>query len=204
MRHSHPIIAAIYNRMCASAERKFLADLRREVVGRAHGTVVEIGAGTGLNFPHYRADAIDHLFAVEPDPHMRRRADLQARAPALPLKLIEGTAERLPFQDDFADTIVATLVMCSVDDPQQAVMELARVLKDDGQLLFIEHVRSDEPQRARMQDVITPLWRRIAGNCHANRASVAALHTAGFAVEELRRVPGGPWGNPVVAGVART
>lgn len=203
MRHKHPVIAAIYDRMCAGAERAFLADLRADIVGRATGTVVEVGAGTGLNFPHYRSADVQHLDVVEPDPHMRRRAEQRATQVGLRMAFVDATAEGLPFSASYADSVVATLMLCSVDDPAQAALEFRRVLKPGGTLLFIEHVRSEEPWRARLQNWVTPLWRRIAGNCHSNRASVAILERAGFATQELRRVPGGPWGNPFVAGVAR-
>jgi ubiquinone/menaquinone biosynthesis C-methylase UbiE len=203
MSHSHPVIAAIYDRMCAAQERAFLADLRRKIVGRAIGRVVEVGAGTGLNFSHYQSDAVGQLVAVEPDSHMRRRAVPRAAEVRFPLEFIEAPAERLPFDTGFADTVVATLVLCSVDDPEQAARELHRVLKPAGTFLFIEHVRSDDGWRASLQDWITPWWKHLAGNCHANRASLAVLRTAGFDVQELHRVPrGGPWGNPIVAGVA--
>lgn len=202
MRHKHPIIAAIYDRMCATQERAFLADLRRDVVGQALGCVVEVGTGTGLNLPHYRAGEVSRLVAVEPDPHMRRRAAARAAEVGFPVELIDATAEDLPFETGFADTLVGTLVLCSVDDPEQAVREFRRVLKPGGRLLFIEHVRSDERRRATLQDWVTPLWKHVAGNCHVNRATPDVLRFVGFQVHELHRVPrGGPWGNPIVAGV---
>jgi ubiquinone/menaquinone biosynthesis C-methylase UbiE len=204
MRHRHPFIAAIYDRMCASQERAFLSALRTEVVGRALGTVIEVGAGTGLNFSHYGWSGIGRLQAIEPDPHMRRHAEARARVAHGPIEWIDGTAECLPFEDGHADSVVMTLVLCSVTDPQQAAREIRRVLKPSGSLFFIEHVRSEEPWRARLQDLVTPVWHRIAGNCHANRASLRLLRDTGFVVQETRRVPGaGPFGNPIVAGVAR-
>jgi ubiquinone/menaquinone biosynthesis C-methylase UbiE len=203
MRHRHPIIAAIYDRMCAAQQRAFLAALRGEIVGNAAGIVVEVGAGTGLNFPHYRAASVQRLAAVEPDPYMRRRAERRAQEAGLAVTFVDATAEGLPFPASYADNVVATLMLCSVDQPEQVAGEFRRVLKPGGALLFIEHVRSEEPWRARLQDWVTPVWRRFAGNCHANRASVAVLQRSGFVVQELRRVPGGPWGNAFVAGIAQ-
>ncbi len=203
MRHRHPLIAAIYDRMCAAKERAFLSDLRREVVGRARGLTVEIGAGTGLNLSHYQVDDLRHLCLLEPDPHMRERAVRRAKDIGLPVDFSDAAAEDLPFPDCHVDTVVATLVLCSVDDPRRVAAEIRRTLKPEGTLLFIEHVRSNEPWRARLQDLVAPAWRHISGNCHVNRASVKTLREARFAVEEIRRVPrGGPWGNPIVAGVA--
>lgn len=204
MRHRHRMIAAIYDRVCAAQERAFLASLRAEVVGQASGVVVEVGAGTGLNFAHYRPARVRHVEAVEPDPFMRRRAEPRARQAGVPISLLEGAGERLPFSAGYAESVVMTLVLCSVDDPGQVALELRRMLKPGGSLLFIEHVRSEEPWRARLQDWITPLWSRMAANCHVNRSSLIALRQVGFEVEETNRVPrGGPWGNPIVAGRAR-
>lgn len=204
MRHRHRIVAAIYDRMIAAQERAFLADLRREIVGRAEGTVVELGAGTGLNLLYYRPAAVRLLHLLEPDPYMRRRAERRAENTGLRIEIGEATAEHLPFPSGCADTIVATLVFCSVDAPAQAARELRRVLKPEGRFLFIEHVRSDEPWRARLQDLVTPVWHRIAANCHVDRATLGLFLDAGLEVEEIRRVPrGGPWGNPMVAGLGR-
>lgn len=203
MSHRHPIVAAIYDRMIESDERNFLGWLRTEVVGVAKGVVVEIGAGTGRNFPHYPAAAVQRLDAVEPDPHMRRRAEARAAEAGFPVEFVEATAERLPFAAGYADSVVVTLVLCSVDQPQQAVQEIRRVLKPRGQLLFIEHVRSDEPWRARVQDWATPVWHRIAANCHPNRATLALLSESGFEVRATHRLAvGSPWTQPVIAGVA--
>lgn len=135
---------------------------------------------------------------------MRRRAAPRASQAAVPVEFCDGTAERLPFGDGHADTVVATLVLCSVDDPQRAAGELRRVLKPGGELLFIEHVRSEQPAKARLQNWVTPVWRHIAANCHVDRASVQSLQQVGFDVEESRRiVDRGPWGNLIVAGTAR-
>lgn len=204
MNRGHPIIAAIYDRIRESEERSFFGRLRDEIIGQAEGTVVEIGVGTGLNFPRYRPPAIRHHYAVEPDPHMRRQAERRAAVAGFPVEFLDGTAERLPLSDGAADTVVATLVLCSVDDPRQAGREMRRVLKPRGKLLFIEHVRADEPWRARLQDCLAPVWQRVAANCHPNRVSLELLQEAGFAVQEARRISSGvPLDRPLVAGIAR-
>jgi ubiquinone/menaquinone biosynthesis C-methylase UbiE len=156
MSHSHPIIAAIYDRMSESEERAFLARLRSKLLASATGTVVEVGAGTGRNLPYYRPEVVREVVAVEPDPHMTRRAQPRLAAAQDPVRPLDATAERLPLDDGFADTVVATLVLCSVDDPEKAVREIHRVLKPGGTLLFIEHIRSEEPWRMRLQDFLTP------------------------------------------------
>jgi len=203
MNHSHPVIAAIYDRMRRSEERGFFGSLRDEIVGLADGTVLEVGIGTGLNFSHYRQAAVQRLYAVEPDPHMRRQAERRAAKVSFPVEFMEGTAQQLPLPDHSVDTLVATLLLCSVENPEQAGREMRRVLKREGKLLFIEHVRAAERRRAAIQDCLTPLWRRIAGNCHPNRASVHLLARAGFDVRETRRISAGmPLDRPIVAGIA--
>ncbi len=204
MSHSHPIIAAIYDRFLASDEKAFLADLRARLVGEARGTVVEIGAGTGVNFAHYRSPQVRAVHAVEPDPHMRRRARPRAAESAVPVDFCDASGEALPFPAGFADTVVATLVLCSVDDPGHTIAEIRRVLKADGTLVYIEHVRSDRGGWRLLQELATPLWRRVAANCHANRLTLQSLAAGGFEVAVLARLDHrGPWGNPVVAGIAR-
>ena len=203
MSHAHPIVAAIFDRMTESAERKVLGRIRERIVGSARGLVVEIGAGTGRNFSYYRAAQVEQVIASEPDPYMRRRAEPRAAAAAVPIRLVEATAERIPVEDSSVDTVVSTLVFCSVDDPRQAAREIRRVLKRDGVLLLVEHVRSDDRGRARLQDFLTPLWRRIGANCHPNRPTVAVLEAAGFVVrEEERLAVGAPWVQPLIVGTA--
>lgn len=199
----HPIVAAIYDPFMERAERGFLGRLRSQIVGQARGRVVEIGAGTGRNFPHYRPSTVDRVDAIEPDPYMRRRAGERAARANLPIHLIDATGEQLPFGDAHADSVVMTLVLCSVDDPHAAVRELSRILKPEGKLLFIEHIRSDQPWRGRFQDLVAPVWRRLSANCHPNRTSTALLRASGFDVQESERVSEGlPWAHPIVAGVA--
>ena len=203
MRHSHPIFAAIYDRMLESQERAFLGALRGKLLSAAKGTVVEIGAGTGLNFLHYQPSSVREVVGVEPDPHMRRRAELRASTAAVPIRIIDGTAEVLPMASESADTIVSTLVLCSVDDPEGAIREWRRVLKPGGLVLLIEHIRSDDPWRSRLQDLITPLWRRLAANCHPNRTTLRAIERLGFDFREDERLAmRTPWVQPMVSGVA--
>jgi ubiquinone/menaquinone biosynthesis C-methylase UbiE len=205
MTHSHPIVAAIYDRMRQSEERGFFGSLRDEMVGLAEGSVVEVGVGTGLDFSHYRPASIQRLCVVEPDPHMHRQAERRAATVNFAVEFLDGTAEHLPLPDHSVDTLVATLLLCSVDDPAQVGREMRRVLKDAGKLLFIEHVRAATPWRAVVQDCLAPLWRQVAANCHPNRASLTLLGQAGFAVREVQRISAGmPLDRPLVAGIAGT
>jgi len=200
--HRHPWFAAIYDRMMAAAGDE-LVELRRETFSPARGMVVEVGAGTGLNFACYGRGRVERVHAFEPDPHMRARADERAKEAAVPVEVGDATAESIPLPSHCADTVVASLVFCSFDDPAKAAAEAQRVLKPGGTLLFIEHVRSDQRWRAILQDAVTPLWRRMAANCHPNRPTLEMLSGAGFVVATQRSIAlGFPWTVPIVAGSA--
>lgn len=183
MSHRHPILAALYDRLTESGERAFLGALRRQFVGAAKGLVVEIGAGTGRNFPYYSRGAVDQVLAVEPDPEMRRRGEARRQASEARIRLLDGTAERLPVESACADTVVSTLVLCSVDDPEQSLREIRRVLQPGGTLILIEHIRAADRWTTRFQDLLTPAWRRIAGNCHLNRPTLHTLRGGGFEMQ---------------------
>jgi ubiquinone/menaquinone biosynthesis C-methylase UbiE len=203
-KHSHPWMATLYDPMLEIAEQRFLGRLRAASAGKAVGCVLEVGAGTGLNFRHYRAPAVREVLAIEPDPYMRRRAEPRAAQAAVRIRLMVGIAEALPLPDGSVDTIVATLVLCSVERPEQAVREWRRVLRAGGVVHWVEHIRSPEPWRARLQDWVAPLWRRVAAGCHPNRDALGILRSAGFEVQERERVEAGfPWTKPIVAGSAR-
>jgi SAM-dependent methyltransferase len=189
------LFASMYDRALKASEENGLGAMRVAVLAGARGRVVEIGAGTGVNLDLYGA-GIEDLTLVEPDQHMgvRLRARLAERPTAepgaggaspAPARLVTAPAEALPFEDDTFDTAVATLVLCTVPDPIAAVAELARVLKPGGRLLFIEHVRSDDPGRARWQDRLEKPWRFMADGCYCNRDTEANLRASAFRVEEV-------------------
>ena len=147
----HRIFAALYDRLLSGTERAGLQDMRAELLAGARGRTLELGAGTGLNLAHY-TDAVTELVLTEPDPHMARRlrSRLEDERPAPGrVEVIEAPAERLPFEDQSFDTVVSTLVLCSVESPGGAAAEITRVLKPEGRLLYLEHVRSGDPALAR-------------------------------------------------------
>lgn len=198
----HRVFAALYDRLGRRAERGPLGARRRELLREASGRVLELGAGTGANLPHY--PALEGLTLAEPDAAMRRRLAPRAAAAPFPVELLEAPAEDLPLPDASVDTVVSTLVLCSVEDPPLALAEARRVLRPGGRLLFLEHVRA-EGRAAGWQDRLDPAWRRLCAGCHPNRDTVAAIRRAGFGVTALRQlpdVPAAPWTRPVVAGVA--
>ena len=147
------------------------------------GVVVEVGAGNGLNFKHYPA-AVTRVVAVEPDPYMREKA--QGRATPV-VELVDGDAYSLPLGDGEADTVVFSLVLCTIPDPGRALAEARRVLKPGGVIRFYEHVVSQKPWFARLQRAATPVWKRMAGGCEVHRDTAAAIERAGFEVERLER-----------------
>jgi len=184
------LFASFYDRALKASEENGLGDMRRSLLAEARGRVVEIGAGTGVNLDLYGA-GVEDLTLIEPDPHMgaKLRDRLAERSddgpPAQPARLVTAPAEVIPFEDDTFDTAVATLVLCTVPDPKAAIDELARVLKPDGRLLFIEHVRADDPASARWQDRLEKPWRFMADGCHCNRDTEANLRASSFTVESV-------------------
>jgi ubiquinone/menaquinone biosynthesis C-methylase UbiE len=178
---------------------------RARAADAARGRVLEVGAGTGLNFRHY-APGVE-LCAIEPSPAMRRRAEERARDPRVQAKirLQDGDVQALPFGDEELDAVVTTFVLCSVRDLMGAARELRRVLRPGGVLSLVEHRRSPQPSLARWQRRVEPLWRRLFGGCHLTRDVRVALSEAGFDVGSIEEVtlPLPRLASPGLIGVAR-
>src|SRR3954452_12525939 len=155
------VFALVYDPSLALGELAGMRRRRRRLLAAARGQVVEIGAGTGLNLRHY-PDGLEALTLVEPDAAMRRRLARRVRQNGRAADIVEASAERLPLADQSVDTVVATLVLCTVDDPQGTLNEIARVLRPGGELLFVEHVRAQSSRLARWQDRLCEPWRRFA------------------------------------------
>ena len=202
----HRIFAAAYNALFAGLEKAGLADKRRELLSEASGATLELGAGTGHNLEHYPA-AVERLVLTEPDPHMAKRLRAQVEESGRPgVEVVDAGAESLPFSDDEFDTVIATLVFCTIPDPRAALAEVARVLKPGGRMLFMEHVRGEE-RRARWQDRLNPVQNRLFGGCNLNRPTVDTLRESPLAIEDLRQdeMPSvaGPLVKPMIVGSAR-
>ncbi|MDP9189657.1 MAG: class I SAM-dependent methyltransferase [Actinomycetota bacterium] len=205
----HPLFARFYERMIAGTEKAGLSEMRRSLLSRASGRTLEVGAGTGLNLPFY-TDAVSELVLAEPDPHMAKRLRLRLSEQGPPadiaVRVIEAGAEDLPFDDESLDTVVSTLVLCTVESPEQSLAEARRVLVEGGALLYLEHVRSEGRARAWWQDRLDRPWGVIAGGCHPNRPTPETLADAGFWVEQMDRTEmpkAPPWMKPMISGVAR-
>lgn len=178
-----------YDVVLAPCEWVGLRRVRRAIVGEADGWVLEVGAGTGLNLPHYRRAR--RVVATDPDPAMLRRALPKLRRAAVPVTLVVADAQALPFGDAVFDTVVATCVFCTIPDPEAAFRELRRVLRPEGEVRLLEHVRAAAPAVAQFQDHLTPVWSRIAGGCRLNRDTLQSACRAGFTVDTLRGAFGG-------------
>jgi ubiquinone/menaquinone biosynthesis C-methylase UbiE len=179
------IIAALYDRMGAASEREGLAARRHELLADARGRVLEVGAGTGINLEHY-PEGIEELVLVEPERAMVRKLEQRLRELGREARIVEADAEALPFPDASFDAVVCTLVLCNVGNPQSALRELRRVLRPGGSFLFLEHVRSDDPRTARLQDRVNPAWRFVANGCNCNRRTLSFIEDS-FSVEEVER-----------------
>ena len=190
---SHRLFASYYERTSESAsEKTYMEPLRREIVGQAKGVVLEVGAGNGLNFAFYDLKCVESVEATEPDSAMLKYAEKRATAAPVPVTLTQASVEQLPFADAYFDCVVCTLVFCSVNDSLRGLQEIYRVLKPEGQLLMVEHVRSEHNGIAFVQDMLTPLTRLFLGNCHWNRTTEQTVDRAGFrVVTHERRIVAG-------------
>jgi ubiquinone/menaquinone biosynthesis C-methylase UbiE len=186
--YRHPLFARMYPRLSRTAEQRGAAEHRRLLLAGLEGRVIEVGAGHGLNFPYYPL-TVTELVAVEPEPHLRELAQGTAQRAPIPITIVEGAAEELPAGDDQFDAAVASLVLCSVDDPVAALREITRVLRPGGELRFYEHVISTRPGWARVQRALdATIYTPLAGGCHLARDTGAAIRQAGFEMDREERI----------------
>jgi ubiquinone/menaquinone biosynthesis C-methylase UbiE len=177
--------SALYDRGLKATEEAGLARMRAELLAGAGGRVLELGAGTGANLQHY--PEVEELVLVEPDPHMTKRLRERLASAGRTATVVEAPAERMPLEPQTFDTAVVTLVLCTVPDPVATIGEIARVLKPGGRLLFLEHVRAEDPGLARWQDRLERPWRFFADGCRCNRDTVAMLAASRFELGEVER-----------------
>jgi ubiquinone/menaquinone biosynthesis C-methylase UbiE len=182
------VIATVYDRVLARTEAECLDAWRAELLRDLGGHVLEIGAGTGHNVPHFPR-SLDRLVLSEPDPWMRHRLVRRTRRHDWRhAEVLDASAEHLPLPDASFDVVVGTLVLCSVREPDQALGEIRRVLRPGGRFVFLEHVAAeDRPGRLAWQRRVEPVWKRVSGNCHLTRRTADAITGAGLAISDLRR-----------------
>jgi len=183
---SHPLFARFFARCAPAAERLGGAAHRVELLADLEGKVIEVGAGSGLNFAHYPS-SVTEVVAVEPEPYLRARATEAARQAPVPVRVVEGTAAALPSEDGAFDAAIASLVLCSVPDQAAALAECSRVLRTGGELRFYEHVLAEEPGLARLQRGVDLVWPHLGGGCHTSRDTLRVIEQAGFSVTSCRR-----------------
>lgn len=197
MAEHHPVIAALYDLLMVPNDWMGLRRQRARLAEAATGRVLEMGVGTGLNLSHF-TNATE-IVAIDPDPHMLKRAARRALRAPCPVHLELLAGEDMHFDAGEFDTVVVSLILCTIPDPAMALTEARRVLKPEGSLIFLEHVRSSHRNTARFQDWITPYWRRVSGGCHTNRSTLDTIASNGFEITKLWRSKSGS----MVQGVAR-
>ena len=199
------LMSKIYDRFMQVSEQACLQAWRGELLAGVSGEVLEVGPGTGANLPHY-GGAVSRLVLAEPDRHMRARLERAVALSGRAAEVVTAPADALPFADASFDVVVSTLVLCSVSDLDAALVEIRRVLRPGGRLVFLEHVAAEQAGRLAWQRRIEPAWKHIAGNCHLTRRTAESIRAAGFEVDEERRESmrkALPITRPTVRGVAR-
>jgi ubiquinone/menaquinone biosynthesis C-methylase UbiE len=197
------LMAAIYDGMMRGSEQACLGAWRAELLRELSGAVLEIGAGTGATLPLY-PKTVTRLVMSEPDPHMRHKL-LKKLPPNVEIN--DASIEKLPFESESFDAVVCSLVLCSVPDQAAALMQISRVLKPGGRLVFLEHVLAEgKPNRLKWQRRIEPVWKHLMGNCHLTRRTEAAIQAAGFRIDQIQRESmrkALPVCRPSIRGIAR-
>jgi ubiquinone/menaquinone biosynthesis C-methylase UbiE len=166
-------------------ERKKFKRIRKDLLKSATGKVLELGSGTGVNFPLYRC--ADQVIAIEPSQHMINRSMEKLPLAVVPIEIINGSAEKLPFEDHTFDTIVATLVFCTIPNVEEAINELKRVCKPNGKILLFEHVKMENKVLGSMQERLTPLWKKICDGCCLDRETLKAFTSNEWKIESVEK-----------------
>lgn len=182
----HPVFARVYRRVAVAADKAGAAEHRDRLLAGLAGRVVEVGAGTGMNFSHY-PPTVTEVVAVEPEPYLRASAAEAASRAPVPVTVVDGTSDATGLPDVSVDAGVVSLVLCSVPDQASALAELRRVIRPGGELRFYEHVAADDPRWARLQQRSDRIWSFFAGGCHITRRTEQAITEAGFDIETCER-----------------
>jgi ubiquinone/menaquinone biosynthesis C-methylase UbiE len=164
-------------------ERKRFKKIRVNLLKKAYGNVLELGSGTGVNFPLYRS--AESVTAIEPSQDMIHQSLHKKEKSVVPIEIIQASAEKLPFRDHSFDTVIATLVFCTIPNVKKAIEEMKRVCKPEGRILLFEHVRMENPVLSNLQEILTPVWKKICDGCCLNRNTLEIFKKNGLEVLEL-------------------
>lgn len=177
---------AFYDLIMSPLETLSFKQIRKELFQNLRGRVLEIGSGTGVNFSFYQKGMVERVDAIEPDERMIEKSEKRRRLSPVPIYLHQQSAEKIAFPDQTFDSVVATLVFCSIPDPLRALREVRRVSKPGAPVLLFEHVRMEQPFLGKAQDVLNPVWRRMTGGCQLNRDTLAVVKEAGLSVKRVK------------------
>lgn len=183
----HPFFARVFEKVGAAAGKRGQNEHRQAMLEGAAGSVIEVGAGNGLNFPFYPPE-VERVLAVEPEAYFREKARQAAQNVDVEIEVVDGLAGRLPVADESFDVGVFCLVLCSVPDQAAALEDMFRVIKPGGELRFYEHVHAEQPRVRKLQHAIEPVWKRAAGGCHLTRDTASAITAAGFQLRDWEQV----------------
>lgn len=183
------VFPKLYDLAMKPLEKTRFKKVRSDLIRNATGKVLEIGSGTGINFPYY--EQAESVAAIEPNPQMSRLAVRRGRSAHVPITLYEASAEELPFEDNTFDTVIATLVFCTIPNPAAALKEIQRVSKNDAKILFFEHVRMEQPALANLQHLLNPLWEKIADGCQLDRDTLSLISRSGIHINSVQTLYSG-------------
>lgn len=175
-----------YDFVMSPLEKLKFKNIRKELLRGLKGRVLEVGSGTGINFPLYEKGYVEQVHAIEPDKMMIEKSEERMKKARVPIQLHIESAENLSFPDQSFDSVVATLVFCTIPDPAKAMQEVRRVSKPGAPVLFFEHVRMEQPFMGKMQDLLNPAWKRFADGCQLNRDTLSLVKEAGFEIKNVK------------------
>lgn len=174
------VFPTLYDFFMKPLEKRKFISIRSQLLAKASGKVLELGSGTGINFPLYRD--VQSVIAIEPNPYMSDRATENKAHANVPVEIVQAGAEKLPFEDHSFDTVVATLVFCTIPDPKMALQEMKRVCKPNGTILMFEHVKMRTPFLSKLQDWLTPAWKKVCDGCCLNRETEKLIKQNGLSI----------------------
>jgi len=175
----------LYDLAMKPLERHSFKEIRTDLLRRSYGNVLEIGSGSGINFPIYVN--VESVTAIEPNQFMIEESLKNKSKAIVPIEIHKSGAEQLPFDDQSYDTVVATLVLCTIPDVEKALLEMKRICKPGGKILLFEHVKMNQPFLAKLQDFLTPAWSKICDGCCLNRETVNVVTAHGFDIVEIKQ-----------------